>query len=129
MAFIDEMEELASLLRSAGYEVYTPVREEQSVDWNTLSDDQSRELKGRYIDGHLATIKRSHLVLIANYPKEGIEGYIGANSLIEAAFGYALGIPIAYLYPVGEQACRLEALSMSNFIIGNAVDSIDGLLS
>ena len=124
MAFIDGMEAFASALRNAGYEVDTPVREEETIDWNSLSDDESCELKRNYIDGHLATIRLSDLVIIANYSKNGVEGYIGANSLMEAASAYALGVPVAYLDPVGEQPCRLEAFSISGTIIGDDAGSV-----
>ncbi len=117
MAFIDDMEALASTLRAEGYEVETPVRAEKEIDWNVLSDDESCELKRAYIDGHLAIIKRSDVVLIANYSKNGVEGYIGANSLMEAAFAYAHDIPVAYLKSIGDQPCRLEALSISGLVI------------
>jgi hypothetical protein len=127
MAFVGEMEALAEVLRDAGYEVDTPVREEKAIDWNAMSDDQSCELKRSYIDGHLARIKHSDLVLIANYSKNGVEGYIGANSLMEAAFAYALDVPVAYLKPVGEQPCRLEALSISGIVLGDEVGSVGSI--
>ena len=118
MAFIDDMEALANTLRAEGHEVETPVREEETIDWDALSDDESCELKRAYIDGHLATIKRSDLALIANYFKNGVEGYLGANSLMEAAFAYALDIPVVYLKSIGDQPCRLEALSISGLTPG-----------
>lgn len=127
MAFIDEMEAIAEVLRKAGYAVATPVREESSTNWNSLSEAESLARKKHYIDGHLATIKQSDLVLLANYSKNGIDGYIGANSLMEAAFAYALGVPVAYLKAIGEQPCRLEALSISQTVVGEDVCGVDGL--
>ncbi|MBT6144519.1 MAG: hypothetical protein HN712_06805 [Gemmatimonadetes bacterium] len=127
MAFIDEMESMAASLRIAGYAVATPISEESSSNWDSLSEDESFALKRNYIDAHLAKIKQSDLVLLANYPKNGIGGYIGANSLMEAAFAYALGIPVAYLEQIGEQPCRLEALSISQAIVGEDISAIDSL--
>lgn len=118
MAFIDEMEALASSLKKAGYWVDTPIREEEGADWSNLSEDEACDLKRSFIDAHLAKIRASDIVLIANYHKNGIDGYIGANSLMEAAFAYALNTPVVYLKPVGEQPCRLEAISISNVVIG-----------
>ena len=66
-------------------------------------------------------------MLLANYSKNGIDGYIGANSLMDAAFAYALGVPVAYLKPVGEQPCRLEALSISQTVIGEDMREVDRL--
>ena len=77
-----------------------------------------------YIDGHLALNKPTDLVLLANYPKGGIGGYIVANSLMEAAYTYALGVSVAYLNPVGKQPCRLEALSISQSVIGKDIREV-----
>jgi len=74
MAFIDEMESIAAILQEEGLQVATPVREESSVSWDSLTEGESFALKKNYIDGHLATIKQSDLVLLANFPKNGIDG-------------------------------------------------------
>ena len=124
MAFIDEMEELADVLRKTGYDVDTPVREEQSLNWEVLADEQAVKLKRSFIDGHLDKIRQSDLVLVANYPKNGVEGYVGANSLMEAAFAYALGVPVAYLNEIGEQPCRLEAQSTARLIVGEDLGAL-----
>ena len=108
---------------------YTPVREESNLDWRKLSEHESRQLKRSYIDGHLETIKRADFVLIANYPKNGIEGYIGANALMEAAFAYALGVPVAYMQPVGAQPCQLEALALSEYVIGDDLNVVQAILA
>jgi hypothetical protein len=127
MAFIDEMEAIAVVLRKKGYAVSTPVREESSTNWDSLSEAETFALKKNYIDRHLEKIKQSDLVLLANYAKEGTGGYIGANSLMEAAFAYALGVPVAYLKQIGEQPCRLEALSISQIVVGEDVYGVDRL--
>ena len=127
MAFIDEMESIAIVLRKAGYVVATPVREDLSTNWDSLSEAESFALKKGYIDKHVAEIKLSDLVLLANYSKNGTSGYIGANSLMEAAFAYALGVPVAYLKAIGEQPCRLEALSISQTVIGEDMREVDRL--
>ncbi len=124
MTFIDQMESLAADLYKANYEVTTPIREEPSTNWDALSKAETFALKKRYIDEHLSKIKQADLVLLANYNKNGVQGYIGANSLMEAAFAYALGIKVAYLEQPGEQPCRLEALSISQTIVGEDLSCI-----
>ncbi len=128
MTFINDMEVLGARLIDAGYEVNTPAREEVKLDWSSMPDEESLKLKRIYIDGYLEKIRNSDLVLIANYPKDGIAGYIGANALMEAAFAYALGIPVVYLKRPGNQSCRLEAHSISRVILNDDIQALDAVI-
>ena len=121
MHFIDEMESLGVALENAGFTVMVPKREGTQIDWGSLPITQSSKMKQNYIDKHLEKIRQADLVLIANYTKQNTPGYIGANTLIEAAFAYAFDVPIAYLEKPGKQGCQLEALAMSGLILGNDV--------
>jgi hypothetical protein len=126
MTFIGEMNQLGSALKDRGFLVHLPALEESGVRWNSESLE-SLAFKRRYIDGHLEKIRSSDLVLIANYPKEGLLGYIGANTLMEAAFGYALGKRIILLYEPGQQPCRIEIASIANTILDGDIDRISAL--
>src|SRR5262245_6794634 len=112
MAFVDEMDALARTLRAEGGEVTTPTRDEAGVAWSDLTLAEATETKRAYVLGYLNTIRGASVVLIANFEKHGVPGYIGPNTLIEAAFGQALSKPVIFLHHPGEQACRLEALSL-----------------
>lgn len=113
MDFIDEMEAIAAELAAAGWTVFTPQRAEAGFRWEGLSADERIRRKKAYIDAHLENIRRSTAVLIANYPKNGTNGYIGANTLMEAAMAYTLGVPVYFLFPIGAQGCQLEAESIA----------------
>lgn len=113
MQFIDEMESIAAKLVTAGWTVYTPQREEAGFRWESLTEKERLQVKKAYIDEHLEKIRHSTAVLIANYPKNGIDGYIGANTLMEAAMAYTLGVPVYFLFPIGVQGCQLEAESIA----------------
>lgn len=125
MCFIDEMEALGRKLSEAGWTVATPQREESDLHWECLAPEGSMLAKKGYIDGHLARIRESTAVLIANYPKEGVEGYVGANSLMEAAFAYALDVPVYFLFPIGEQGCQLEAQAIASATWNGRIPSSD----
>ncbi|WP_420628771.1 hypothetical protein [Candidatus Leptofilum sp.] len=114
MQFIDEMEAVAAELIASGWTVHTPQRAEADFRWDSLTAQERLQVKKAYIDDHLEKIRQATAVLIANYPKNGINGYIGANSLMEAAFAYALGLPVYFLFPIGEQSCQLEAESIAS---------------
>lgn len=104
MAFIDRIEELADSLRAAGHRVETPDRSP-----SPSADGESEIVtKRRFIDDHLAKIRRSDAIIVANYDKHGIAGYVGASALMEAAVAYALSIPVYTLQPAGPQPNQLE---------------------
>jgi hypothetical protein len=121
MDFIDEMETIAAELTAAGWTVFTPQRAEAGFCWENLCAAERLQRKKAYIDAHLENIRRSTAVLIANYPKNGIDGYIGANTLIEAAMAYTLGVPVYFLFPIGAQGCQLEAESIAEGVWNGCV--------
>ncbi|MEZ4593152.1 MAG: hypothetical protein R3D55_18715 [Chloroflexota bacterium] len=104
MDFIDEMETIAAELTAAGWTVFTPQRAEAGFRWEDLSAQERIQRKKAYIDAHLENIRQSTAVLIANYPKNSINGYIGANTLMEAAMGYTLECPSIFCFPLGHKA-------------------------
>jgi len=108
IAFIDAMEELSSDIEKIGYAVELPQREERPIDWGSSDLCKLAILKRRFVDDHLKKIRRSDVVLLANYEKNGIPGYVGPNTLMEAAFGYALGIPVVLLFNPASQPCSVE---------------------
>lgn len=106
----------------------TPAREERGLNWTELSSSEAAKRKKQFIDGYLARIRRSDAILIANFPKHGAEGYVGPNTLMEAAFGYALGIPVIFLFNPANQACGLECISIAHGCLhGDTTGIIDAL--
>lgn len=114
MVFADQMEAIANSLGLLGCEALTPAKEERDQDWSDLSDASLIALKRSYVDRHLEKIRRSDAVLVANYRKHEIEGYLGPNTLIEAAFAYTLSIPVLFLHDPSQQPCGLECLAISS---------------
>lgn len=118
MSFIDEMEAMGAILLGKGHGVTTPEREERERRWETLPLDEAVRLKAGYVGGYLEVIRQTDLVLIANYDKSGVAGYVGANALVEAAFAFALGKPVVFLNAPGVQPCQLEALALMGACLG-----------
>ncbi len=128
MAFLPQMEELAAELHEDGFLVSTPAPDEEGTNWSDLTLEQAVALKKDFLDAYFEVIRNADAVLIANYPKHGIKGYIGANALMEAACGHALGKPVIFLHEIGEQPCRLEALSISSGILNGSADGLKELI-
>ncbi|WCJ63013.1 hypothetical protein [Agrobacterium tumefaciens] len=113
MAFVDEMEAIASAFEALGYQPMTPAREERNFDWTDLKSAEVIAQKKYYIDRHLEIIRHCDVVLIANFPKRGIEGYVGPNTLMEAAFAYALNVPVIFLNGPSAQESGLECMAVA----------------
>ena len=122
MDFIDEMETIATEQTAVGWTVFTPQRAEAGFRWEDLSAGERIQRKKAYIDAHLENIRQSTAVLIANYLKNGIDGYIGANTLMEAAMAYTLDVPVYFLFPIGAQGCQLEAESIASGVWNGRVN-------
>jgi hypothetical protein len=115
MSSLPAMKSLGNQLEAHAACVLLP--KESDIDWASTNTSKLTVLKKGFIDGHLAKIQSSDLVLIANYTKNEIKGYIGPNTLMEIAFAYALNKPVVLLFDPGSQSCRLEVLSIADRII------------
>ena len=124
MAFSEQMVQLRQALEQQEFRVFTPVDEEGTANYNSLSDREQAILKRQFIDSHLEKIKKSDAVLIANFAKRGIDGYIGANTLMEMAFAYAFHKQVIILYPVGEQQCKVEALGLQTANLAGHLENL-----
>ena len=127
MTFIDAMEDLAIRIEALGYGVKIPQREEKAIDWGNPDLHDVGNLKQKFIDDHLAKIRGSDAVLLANFEKHGIAGYVGPNTLMEAAFGYALGKPVALLFDPGNQPCSIELMGITRLLLDGTVENLSAL--
>ena len=50
-----------------------------------MTSEEKIRAKKQYIQEHMERIRASDSVLIANYSKSGVAGYVGPNTLIEIA--------------------------------------------
>jgi hypothetical protein len=124
MTFFNEMAAIRDQLEKVGIRVVIPAIEEVKIDYTASSDEELSRVKKQFIDGHLAEIERSEAVLIANFDKHGVKGYVGANTLMEAAFAYVLRKPIYVLHLLGPQSCKPELLGLQPRFLGGVIDDL-----
>lgn len=129
MTHIDRIEALGEVLREGGHEVRTPKRDDLGLDWSTLSLEQQIARKTLYIREYQDEIRTADVILIANFPKHGVAGYVGANSLMEAAVASALGAPVVFLNEMGPQPCRLEAAAVMTHCLNGDPDNLNAILA
>ena len=124
MQFIAEMKQLSRQLEKLGYAVFTPIENEVAIEISQLPPAARADRSQFYIDQHISKIKKADAVLIANYSKNGIENYIGANTLMEMAFAYVLDKLIYLLNPIPQQASTLEIEGIKPIILGGYLDGL-----
>lgn len=111
MTFAKEMLQAEEELNKLGWEAVAPFDAKEHAQDNALIDDFARNLeyciKDNVIRKGFWQVADSDAVLVLNYPKNGIEGYIGTSSLMELGIAHWLGKKIFLLYdiPTPEQ-CR-----------------------
>lgn len=123
MQFDPNMTELAEELTRRGYEVDKPNVVEGHVYADNL--DANAELKRGFIDEHFAKMNTSEAILVVNETKNGVEHYIGGNTLMEIAYAYSQGLDIFLLNPVPELPYADEIRGVHPIILGGSLDALD----
>lgn len=105
MAFAREMLETKRQLKKVGHRAYVS---DFIDDFLGISEADKEKLNRRNITEKDAIkefwhkIKKCDAILVLNYDRKGIRGYIGGNALMEIGFAHVLGKKIFLLNPVPE---------------------------
>lgn len=111
MTFYDEMQQVMQKLHECGHEVRMPL-----ID--PISD------KATVMRDHFDKIAWSDAVLIINLPKHEIDGYIGANTLIEMGVAAYLHKKIFLYNAIPEMDCATEIIGMNVIAISEDLSKI-----
>lgn len=87
----------------------------------TLEEDAKRKIEYDLINKHYQHILRSDAVLVANYDKNGIKGYIGGNTLLEMAFAFVNNRDIFLLNPAPTLLYTAEIDGMKPIVVNEDV--------
>jgi non-canonical (house-cleaning) NTP pyrophosphatase len=123
MKFDPEMQAAKKQLETLGFEVEKPNVVEGHVYEDNL--DENASLKQGFIDEHFRKIDDSDAVLVVNMDKNGVDNYVGGNTLIEIAYAYAQGLEVFLLNPIPEVSYSDEIRGMHPIIIDGDVTKID----
>lgn len=138
IAFYDEMMETKRKLEDFGHQVDLPpfeIKDEKGElipikDYYALrkaeKDDDSWiwERKAEVIMLHFRKIEWCDAVIILNHEKNGIEGYVGANTLVDMGLAFYLGKPIYLLNGIPEISYKEEILGMRPVLIDGNLEMI-----
>lgn len=112
----------ADTLRAQGYDVDKPNVFEGHVYADNL--DANAGLKRGFIDEHFAKIDTSDAILVINDDKNGVNNYIGGNTLIEIAYAYAQRLEVFLLNPVPDVSYADEIRGMHPIILDGKLEAI-----
>jgi hypothetical protein len=131
IAFHDEMLEAKEKLEALGHEVklppteipddsgkMIPVKEYYAMRQTAaLGDTWIWDRKEEAMKRHFDKIEWSDVILVLNYNKNGIEGYVGANTLIEMGLAQYLGKKIYLLNSIPDISYKEEILGMKPEVV------------
>ncbi|MCK9379006.1 MAG: hypothetical protein M0P97_02585 [Candidatus Moranbacteria bacterium] len=82
------------------------------------------KIENDYIKYHYNEIVESDAVLVLNFDKNGIENYIGGNTLMELGFAYVHNKKIFLLNPIPEMAYKDEIEAVQPIVINGDLSKI-----
>ena len=132
MHFSKEMLEAKKKLEEMGHISKVPCDTQEFVDNSEMATDNHEKNYKWCIDNDIIrksfnSIAESDAVLLLNYPKNGLDGYVGASGLMEIALAYHLNKKIFLLYPpppVKEAKYSHEILIMQPIILNGNLNLI-----
>jgi len=112
MQFHKEMASVRDQLMKRGLTVNVP-GELDDIEKNEsyMDTDEERitaKIEYDFIREHFRKIKESEAILILNYEKKKIPGYIGGNTFLEMGYAFGLGKKVYLLNPVPDMDYKTE---------------------
>jgi hypothetical protein len=138
IAFFDEMLNVKKELESLGHEVKLPPNEVENKhgemvdvrEYYRLRQDTSDEMswvwtaKEKAIRCHFNKIEWSEVILVLNYDKRGVEGYVGGNTLMEMGLALHLNKKIFLWKNIPELSYKEEILGMKPVVVNEDISRI-----
>jgi len=132
MHFAKEMLEAKKKLEEVGHTVEVPCDTQKFVDNSEMTTDNHEENYKWCIDNDIIrecfnSIAKNDAILLLNYPKNELNGYVGASGLMEIGLAYYLNKKIFLLYPppsVKEAKYSHEIIIMQPIILNGNLNLI-----
>lgn len=128
MQFAEKANEVKEWFTEHGHEAFPSSFNAQYIG---LNDEQKEELKLHHkynedaMREHWETINKCDKVLVLNYDKHSIAGYIGGNTFLEMGFAYILRKPLYLLNPIPEMPYyKTEIIAMKPIVINGELTKV-----
>ena len=103
LTFTKEVFALADKLKELGYELLMPNGVVNRLIEQPDFDPVKAKTTTNAVRNHIDKVRKADAILVCNYDKKGISGYIGANTFIEIAAAHYHRKPIFALNPLPDQ--------------------------
>ena len=133
IAFISEMLDIKDQLEKLGHEIKMPPVEVENGEGKMIpaaeyyrirrqtagNEDWVWDRKEWAMKKHFDKVAWSDAILVLNYDKNNIAGYMGANTFLEMGLAFHLGKKIYLFNPIPEIPCKEELLGMKPIVINS----------
>ncbi len=120
--FFGRLEEIKQKLEKLGHDVLLP----SMGDYHCLEEDALAKIQYNLIKEHFRKIEQSDAILVANFDKDGVSGYIGGNTFLEMGKAFDQGIPIFLLNEIPrEMGYKEELIAMQPIVVEGDVARIE----
>ncbi len=124
-AFFDNLHDIKKALEERGHEILLP----SMVNYHHLEEDALAKIQYNLIRDHFQKIGRSHAIYVANYPKDGMFGYIGGSVLLEMGKAFDKGIPIFLMKDIPQEiSYREELIALQPIVVNEDWGELDRIL-
>ena len=92
-----------------------------------MANDEDRinaKIEYDFIREHFKKVEASDVILILNYSKKGIEGYIGGNTFLEMGYAFGLGKKVYLLNPIPQMDYYTEMVAIQPTILNGNLNLI-----
>ncbi len=121
MQFHDEMLKTKIELEALGHVVFIPsgVYDKSRNEFYVDTDEERVTVKIEHdlIREHFRYIEQSEAILVLNYDKKGVTGYIGGNTFLEMGLAFWLGKKIYLLNPIPHMDYLTEMHAMQPVVL------------
>lgn len=126
MAFAKEMSNTKDLLEQMGFEVYVP------LDTYYVIKDPAKKIDIKFLKelgvsrGDAELVAQADAFIILNYPKHGINGYIGPGAYRDLSVAWWLKKKIFFLFPYDENQNnhKYEMLGFDPIVLNGEIRNI-----
>lgn len=125
MTFAEEMLKVAEQLRGIGHTPRLPIDTTKYAGKPSLSQEVRSRIRRDTIRDHFRKIRKSDAILVLNYEKNNIAGYVGPSSLIEMGFAHFLHKKIYLLNRIPDMSCAAEIKMMQPVVLNGRLARID----